>query len=58
MKSNIIEIKYYENKGLPEGSPYFNYYTYKSACIKECNRTGICDDCVNILEMYYKDMIM
>lgn len=60
LKSHMIEaeIKYYENKEMSEESSYFNYFIYKRMYIKECNRDGICDVCINALETRLRNMIM
>lgn len=60
LKSQMIEceIKYYENKPVGDENGYVNYYNYKRACIKECNVSGMCEECMRTLGEYYRNMIM
>lgn len=52
------EIRYYENKELPEGNACANYFTYKRVRIRECNRSGMCSRCTEDLQTHYRETIL
>jgi hypothetical protein len=60
LKSDLLEgeIKYLENKELSEENPYRNYFMYKRAVLKECNRDGVCASCKGELQEYYRRRIL
>ncbi|KAG5860525.1 hypothetical protein KMI_01g01650 [Encephalitozoon hellem] len=60
VKSELIdsEIRYYENKEVPEGNKYFGYQVYKRVRKKECNVNGMCRDCITRMKGYYRERIM
>ncbi|KHN69172.1 hypothetical protein CWI42_090990 [Ordospora colligata] len=59
VRSGLIdsEIKYYENKQVPEGSKYSGYYEYKRMIDMECNTLGICEACIQRMKQYYAHRI-
>lgn len=60
VRSELIdsEIRYYENKDVPEENKYSGYHEYKKTRIRECNKDGICKDCLARMKEYYKERIM
>nr|AGE95023.1 hypothetical protein ECU08_1000 [Encephalitozoon cuniculi] len=60
VRSELIdsEIRYYENKDVPEGNRYSGYYAYKKVKIRECNGNGMCKDCITSMKGYYRERIL